>query len=49
MIRNITDWKQNGAVAVGVGSALSSEVETNGYESVTEIAKQFVSTLKEEE
>ena len=46
---NITDWKQNGAVAVGVGSALSSEVETNGYESVTEIAKQFVSTLKEEE
>lgn len=46
---NIAEWKQNGAVAVGVGSALSSEVVNNGYESVTEIAKQFVSTLKEEE
>jgi|SRR5690625_1209512 len=46
---NIVEWRSNGAVAVGVGSALSRKVNSNGYESVTEIAKQFVSTLKEEE
>jgi len=45
---NITDWKANGAVAVGVGSALSREVEEKGYESVTEIAQQFVLKLHEE-
>lgn len=43
---NIKDWADKGAVSVGVGSALSKEVESKGYESVTEIAKQFVDALK---
>lgn len=42
---NIKEWKEKGAVAVGVGSALSKDVATKGYESVTEIAKQFVDAL----
>ncbi|XJS10046.1 bifunctional 4-hydroxy-2-oxoglutarate aldolase/2-dehydro-3-deoxy-phosphogluconate aldolase [Aerococcaceae bacterium WGS1372] len=42
---NIKDWKDKGAVAVGVGSALSKDVATKGFESVTEIAKQFVEAL----
>lgn len=45
---NITEWRDNGAVAVGVGSALSAKVEDKGYESVSEIAKEFVSKLEEE-
>lgn len=45
---NITEWRDNGAVAVGVGSALSAKVEEEGYESVSEIAKEFVSKLEEE-
>lgn len=43
---NIKEWKDAGAASVGVGSALSSEVEEKGYESVTEIAKQFVAALE---
>lgn len=43
---NIAEWKANGAVAVGVGSALSRDVAEKGYESVTENAKEFVSKLK---
>lgn len=45
---NIAEWKANGAVAVGVGSALSKEVAEKGYDSVSEIAKEFVSKLEEE-
>jgi 2-dehydro-3-deoxyphosphogluconate aldolase/(4S)-4-hydroxy-2-oxoglutarate aldolase len=45
---NIAEWKANGAVAVGVGSALSKEVDEKGYESVSEIAKDFISKLEEE-
>src|SRR5699024_4824441 len=45
---NSAEWKANGAVAVGVGSALSKEVAEKGYDSVSEIAKEFVSKLEEE-
>lgn len=47
-IDNISEWRKNGAVAVGVGSALSKDVAEKGYESVTEIAKEFVTVLEEE-
>ena len=45
-LENIKEWKDKGAVAVGVGSALSVKVGIEGYESVTEIAKKFVSALE---
>lgn len=45
-LANIKEWKDKGAVAVGVGSALSAKVGSEGYESVTEIAKKFVSALE---
>lgn len=41
-IDNIATWKKNGACAVGVGSALSAKIATDGYESVTTIAQSFV-------
>lgn len=44
-IDNVSDWKKAGAVAVGVGSALASKVSTEGYESVTAIAKSFVEAV----
>ncbi|CAM4186025.1 bifunctional 4-hydroxy-2-oxoglutarate aldolase/2-dehydro-3-deoxy-phosphogluconate aldolase [Streptococcus penaeicida] len=44
-IDNVADWKKAGAVAVGVGSALARNVVSQGYESVTEVAKAFVSAL----
>ncbi|AGM98447.1 2-dehydro-3-deoxyphosphogluconate aldolase [Streptococcus iniae] len=45
-IDNVAEWKKAGAIAVGVGSALSSKVASQGYDSVTEIAKAFVSAIK---
>ena len=45
-LENIKEWKDKGAVAVGVGSALSTKVGSEGYESVTEIAQRFVSALE---
>lgn len=47
-LENIKEWKDAGAVAVGVGSALSSQVEEKGYESVTEISRQFVNAMEVE-
>ncbi|HEO2883600.1 TPA: bifunctional 4-hydroxy-2-oxoglutarate aldolase/2-dehydro-3-deoxy-phosphogluconate aldolase [Streptococcus agalactiae] len=44
-VSNVAEWRKAGAVSVGVGSALSSKVATEGYDSVTKIAKQFVSAL----
>lgn len=44
-LSNIKEWKDKGAVAVGVGSALSAKVGSEGYESVINIAKKFVQAL----
>ncbi|HEL0709806.1 TPA: bifunctional 4-hydroxy-2-oxoglutarate aldolase/2-dehydro-3-deoxy-phosphogluconate aldolase [Streptococcus equi subsp. zooepidemicus] len=44
-IDNVKEWKNAGAVAVGVGSALASRVEAEGYDSVTRIARAFVSAF----
>lgn len=44
-LENIAEWKEKGAVAVGVGSALSKGVEEKGYAAVTENAKEFVAKL----
>jgi len=46
-VTNVADWKKAGACAVGVGSALAAKVTTQGYESVTEIAKAFVAAAGE--
>lgn len=46
-LANIKEWKTKGACAVGVGSALSAKVASEGYQSVTEMARQFVAALEE--
>ncbi|WP_105257209.1 bifunctional 4-hydroxy-2-oxoglutarate aldolase/2-dehydro-3-deoxy-phosphogluconate aldolase [Streptococcus suis] len=45
-VENVADWKKAGACAVGVGSALASRVQAEGYESVTTIARSFVVALE---
>ncbi|NQP18265.1 bifunctional 4-hydroxy-2-oxoglutarate aldolase/2-dehydro-3-deoxy-phosphogluconate aldolase [Streptococcus suis] len=45
-VDNVADWKKAGACAVGVGSALGSRVQAEGYESVTTIARSFVAALE---
>lgn len=44
---NMHEWVNNGAWAVGIGSALTKELADKGYDSVTEKAEQFVSKYKE--
>lgn len=45
-VENVLAWKEAGACAVGVGSALSRKVKSEGYESVTKIAAAFVAALE---
>ncbi|MFM0779061.1 bifunctional 4-hydroxy-2-oxoglutarate aldolase/2-dehydro-3-deoxy-phosphogluconate aldolase [Streptococcus suis] len=45
-VENVADWKKAGACAVGVGSALASRVQAEGYESVTTMARSFVAALE---
>ncbi len=44
---NVAEWIKNGAVAVGVGGALTAPALTGDYAKVTEIGKQFVAAVKE--
>ncbi|CKA95876.1 bifunctional 4-hydroxy-2-oxoglutarate aldolase/2-dehydro-3-deoxy-phosphogluconate aldolase [Streptococcus pseudopneumoniae] len=44
-VDNVADWKKAGACAVGIGSALASRVQAEGYDSVTLIARSFVAAL----
>lgn len=46
-IDNVAAWKKAGACAVGIGSALSANVASEGYESVTKIAQAFVAAVGE--
>ncbi|MGT2755567.1 bifunctional 4-hydroxy-2-oxoglutarate aldolase/2-dehydro-3-deoxy-phosphogluconate aldolase [Streptococcus ovuberis] len=45
-IENVAAWKAAGACAVGVGSALSAKVATEGYSSVTAFAKAFMAAVE---
>lgn len=45
-IDNVAAWKASGACAVGVGSAMSAKVATEGYESVTAFARDFMAAVE---
>nr|WP_027108903.1 bifunctional 2-keto-4-hydroxyglutarate aldolase/2-keto-3-deoxy-6-phosphogluconate aldolase [Lacticigenium naphthae] len=45
-IDNMDQWIASGAWAVGIGSALTKELDSKGYESVTETAQTFVEKYK---
>lgn len=42
---NMGEWIENGAWAVGIGSALTKGVEEKGYSAATDNAKEFVDKL----
>ena len=44
---NMDQWIDNGAWAVGIGSALTKDLKTQGYSSVTEQAQAFVQKYNE--
>lgn len=46
-IDNVVEWIKAGAVAVGVGGALTAGAKTGDYESITTLGKAFVQKVKE--
>lgn len=44
---NVGEWIKNGCVAVGVGGELTGGAKTGDFQSITDIAKQFVAKIKE--
>lgn len=46
-LENMDTWVNNGAWAVGIGSALTKDITSNDYTSVTTIAQKFSDKLKE--
>jgi len=44
---NVGEWIKAGCVAVGVGGNLTGGAKKGDYESITEIAKQFIAKIKE--
>jgi 2-dehydro-3-deoxyphosphogluconate aldolase/(4S)-4-hydroxy-2-oxoglutarate aldolase len=46
-IDNLHEWVEKGAYAVGIGSALTKGVKDGNYDSVAEVANQFVTRLNE--
>lgn len=46
-IENAGDWIRAGCVAVGVGGNLTAGAKRGDYQSITELARQFVSKVRE--
>jgi 2-dehydro-3-deoxyphosphogluconate aldolase/(4S)-4-hydroxy-2-oxoglutarate aldolase len=45
-LENVDEWIKAGAVAVGVGSALTKGAKTGDYEAITRTAQQFVTKIQ---
>lgn len=43
---NVEEWIKAGAVAVGVGSALTKGAETGDYEAITRTAQEFIARIR---
>lgn len=45
-VDNVADWIRAGAVAVGAGGSLIGKPDVDGYDKITETAKQFIDQIK---
>jgi len=46
-LENVADWVKAGSVAVGVGSTLTAGAQKGDYDSITNLARQFIEKIKE--
>jgi 2-dehydro-3-deoxyphosphogluconate aldolase/(4S)-4-hydroxy-2-oxoglutarate aldolase len=46
-LENVGEWIKAGAVAVGVGGNLTAGAKKGDYNSITQLAKQFIDKIKE--
>lgn len=45
-LENVAEWIKAGCVAVGVGGKLTGGAKTGDYQSITDIAKQFIEKIR---
>jgi 2-dehydro-3-deoxyphosphogluconate aldolase/(4S)-4-hydroxy-2-oxoglutarate aldolase len=45
-IENVEEWIKAGSVAVGVGGNLTAGAKKGDYDSITNLAKQFIEKIK---
>jgi 2-dehydro-3-deoxyphosphogluconate aldolase/(4S)-4-hydroxy-2-oxoglutarate aldolase len=46
-VDNVGEWIKAGAVAVGVGGALTAGAKTGDYDAIIKIGREFVAKIKE--
>ena len=46
-LKNVGEWVQAGCVAVGVGGTLTDGAMTGGFQSITEMSRQFVARIRQ--
>jgi 2-dehydro-3-deoxyphosphogluconate aldolase / (4S)-4-hydroxy-2-oxoglutarate aldolase len=46
-VDNVTEWIKAGAAAVGVGGSLTAGAKTGDYESITRLAREFVTKIQQ--
>jgi 2-dehydro-3-deoxyphosphogluconate aldolase/(4S)-4-hydroxy-2-oxoglutarate aldolase len=46
-LENVADWIKAGCVAVGVGSNLTAGAKKGDYQSIVDLAKQFVEQIQQ--
>jgi 2-dehydro-3-deoxyphosphogluconate aldolase/(4S)-4-hydroxy-2-oxoglutarate aldolase len=46
-LENVADWIKAGCVAVGVGGNLTAGAKKGDFQSITEIAKQFIARIQQ--
>ncbi len=46
-LENITQWLENGCVAVGIGGQLIAPAKNGEYEKITENARQYIQKIQE--
>lgn len=46
-LENMEQWIKNGCIAVGIGSALTKDVENGEFEKTTKVAESFVDKMRE--
>lgn len=46
-LENVGDWIQAGCVAVGVGGSLTAGAKKGDFQSITELSRQFIATIRQ--
>ena len=46
-LENVGEWIQAGCVAVGVGGSLTAGAKTGDFQSITQLSRQFIASIRQ--